>query len=623
VLDVATGRELMADRGFAGATFGLAFGPGGALYAVSDDGYLRRYDSSLKLTGKVRTIGGRNPNSVAADPTGTRLAVGYDDTRAVDLFDARDLKEIGTADTADIDNGNLAEVAWSADGERLFAGGRYNSTIDGVSRFPIRTFTSAGRKAGDDVPVAGSAILSMAPCGDATAFSAGDPAFGLLTHAGVAVPFGGAHALNAEGKSGDAFMVSADGTRVQIGLGPGSRNAVLFDLSAATLSETSAAKTVGPATMAGLDLRDWRDSTTPSLGGRPIALEEGEVSRAIAIRRDRSGFALGGDFSLLAFDASGKPIWARPVAAPVAGINIAGAGKVVVAVHRDGVIRWRRWKDGAELLALFIDPSDRRWVAWTPRGYYMASPGGDDLIGWQFNRGWRQQADFFPGSLFRERFNRPDIVRAVLRTLDEGQAVERANASGKRREDNAPLVAQLPPIVSILSPAPGAHFNSSEVKVDYAQRSPSGAPIDRVVALIDGREASRGPKREPGDSAKLSLVVPAPDHDFELELVAYSGRLAGPIDRIRLVYAGKQPEEAAHVMPQPKEPAPGSRFLASVTPEPAPAPRLASVPDCAPFPQKTGSGEGAADGVFWNATPIVCLHVLPEPRRKGGGAANR
>ena len=618
VLDFATGRELMADRNFAGATFGLAFGPGGALYAVSDDGYLRRYDSSMKLTGKVRTIGGRNPNSVAADSTGTRLAVGYDDTRAVDLFDARDLKEIGAADSADVDNGNLAVVAWSADGEYLYAGGRYSTSVDGVTRFPIRRFSTAGKKSGDDVPVAGSAILSMAPCGDATAFSAGDPAFGLLTHAGVAVPLGGSHALNADGKTGDAFMVSADGTRLQIGLGPGSRNAALFDLSAATLSEASGGKTVAPATVVGLDLRDWRDSTTPNLAGRPIALEQGEFSRAVAIRRDRSGFALGGDFSLLAFDGSGKPIWARPVAAPVAGINIAGASKVLVVVHRDGVIRWRRWKDGDELLALFIDPSNRRWVAWTPRGYYMASPGGDDLIGWQFNRGWRRQADFFPASLFRERFNRPDIVRAIIQTLDEGQAVERANIAAKRREDNTPLAAQLPPIVSILAPAAGAHFDSTEVKVDYAQRSPSGAPIDRIVALVDGREAARGAKRESGDATKLSLVVPAPDHDFELGLVAYSGKLAGAMERIRLAYAGKRAEEAAGVPPQPKEPASVQRFLASVTPEPARAPGLTSVHDCAPFQQKGGHGDETSDRIFWDATPVVCLHALPEPRPKIG-----
>ena len=67
-----------------------------------------------------------------------------------------------------------------------------------------------------------------------------------------------------------------------------------------------------------------------------------------------------------------------------------------------------------ELLALFVEPQSRKWVAWTPTGYYMASAGGEDLIGWHVNRGWTQEADFFPASRFRAEFNRPDIVQLVL-----------------------------------------------------------------------------------------------------------------------------------------------------------------------------------------------------------------
>ena len=68
----------------------------------------------------------------------------------------------------------------------------------------------------------------------------------------------------------------------------------------------------------------------------------------------------------------------------------------------------------AELLAFFVEPQSRKWVAWTPTGYYMASAGGEDLIGWHVNRGWAQKADFFPASQFRAEYNRPDIVKLVL-----------------------------------------------------------------------------------------------------------------------------------------------------------------------------------------------------------------
>ncbi len=128
--------------------------------------------------------------------------------------------------------------------------------------------------------------------------------------------------------------------------------------------------------------------------------------------------------------------------------------------YADGTIRWHRWSDGQVLLTLFVHKEDKRWVAWTPTGYYMASPGGEGLIGWHINRGWEQPADFFPASRFRDRFNRPDIVRLVLQTLDEDEAVKRANETGKRKAgDQAAGQRVLPPVLRITSPVEGTRFS--------------------------------------------------------------------------------------------------------------------------------------------------------------------
>ena len=58
----------------------------------------------------MKTPGGQRPHSVAVDPTGKRVAVGYDDTRTVEIFDARTLERIAVADNSDIENGNLLAV---------------------------------------------------------------------------------------------------------------------------------------------------------------------------------------------------------------------------------------------------------------------------------------------------------------------------------------------------------------------------------------------------------------------------------------------------------------------------------------------------------------------------------
>jgi hypothetical protein len=125
-------------------------------------------------------------------------------------------------------------------------------------------------------------------------------------------------------------------------------------------------------------------------------------------------------------------------------VNIGRDGKLVVAAYGDGTIRWYRLSDGQELLALFLHAEDRRLTAWTPKGYYAASPGGDGLIGWHVNRGWDRAADFYPVSRFRDRFNRPDIVQRVLADLDEDTAIAAANrlSGAKPAEDISNIVPQ-------------------------------------------------------------------------------------------------------------------------------------------------------------------------------------
>jgi hypothetical protein len=53
------------------------------------------------------------------------------------------------------------------------------------------------------------------------------------------------------------------------------------------------------------------------------------------------------------------------------------------------------------------------------------------MLGWHVNGGWEQMAHFLPVSRLRERTNRPDIVRLVLQTLDEDEAMKRAGNGAK------------------------------------------------------------------------------------------------------------------------------------------------------------------------------------------------
>jgi hypothetical protein len=256
-------------------------------------------------------------------------------------------------------------------------------------------------------------------------------------------------------------------------------------------------------------------------------------------------FVLGTDYSLRGYFATGQELWpARAVPGAAWGVNVTSDGRLVVAAYRDGTIRWHRMSDGQELLALFVNKDDLRWVAWTPSGYYMASPGAEDMIGWHVNRGWDQAADFFPASRFRERFSRPDVVQKVLDTLDEAKAVELANREANIRTETA--APKLPPVITIISPRDGDTLRQTDVTVEYELRSPSGVPVDGVEVLIDGRP-TRG-LAPPGGARTGRQVVTVPARDVELGLMARSGALASTVATVRLKWAA-----AASAAPSPED----------------------------------------------------------------------
>lgn len=96
------------------------------------------------------------------------------------------------------------------------------------------------------------------------------------------------------------------------------------------------------------------------------------------------------------------------------GVNIAGNGKVAVAALGDGTIRWYRLQDGKELVALFPYQDRKRWILWTPEGYYDASAGAANLIGWHINQGPDKEAKFIPLGEQQEKYHRPDLIMKVL-----------------------------------------------------------------------------------------------------------------------------------------------------------------------------------------------------------------
>lgn len=408
--------------------YSVAFDAANRLFAGILNGQVRRYDANGNLRIAVPVESGKEPISIALHPQGAKFAIGFHDTNVVEIYDAGNLKRLYAADTAAIGDGNISSIAWSQDGARLYAGKGVESPFD------LFIWEDEGLGPCRRMPLAKNSVMQLLPSGDGIAVATQDPAFGVLAADGTKRVWQAGVTTDMRGKKGKAFTLSADGGRVRFGLEISEGEPVLFDLGAFAVSSGASRKgRLAPPRISGLSVQDWENNDFPKLNGMLLDPDDADCSRSLAIAPDGSRFVLGRESSLCAYRSDGRELWRKESPGIAWGVNISGNGKLVVAACDDGTIRWHRLSDGEELLALFVHPKDRRFIAWTPEGYYAASPGAEDLIGWHVNRGFKTAPGFYPASTFASTYNKPEIVQAALGNLDAPPLTQAEGLLGKIR----------------------------------------------------------------------------------------------------------------------------------------------------------------------------------------------
>ena len=186
-----------------------------------------------------------------------------------------------------------------------------------------------------------------------------------------------------------------------------------------------------------------------------------EASRSILTLTVSSSAPIG-RFAPLTRKASSYGDRAAPGA--VWAVNITGDGRLVVAAYGDGTIRWHRMDDGRELLALQVLSDKKNWVAWTPEGFYDATPGAFGVLKWHVNRGNDAAADAVPVSAI-PRLKRPDALPLVLQELETARALGIADLAAARFDVQAATGAAV---------APGAQLHILAIGIsDYGDKATS------------------------------------------------------------------------------------------------------------------------------------------------------
>jgi WD40 repeat protein len=431
--------EAFRDPDYGWHSFGVAFANDGQLATTAWDGKVRLYGRNFRRVKQM--TGGQQPMGIAFSPDGKVLAIGYYDAPAIALLDTDTLTT--RPSPSDLPTrGSLEKVAWSKDGETLFAGGIQ------VQNVPTETFVFAWADAGHGarraISVGEDRVTSIvALAEDQLLVTTMDPRLAVLK--GDGTPRWRRDNLGADFRGQQATLsVSADGMIVDFDFGRYGKFPTRFDLHTLSVGGYRANDGVTqPPKQDGLSIQNWENSTSPTLGGNPIESLLG-VSRSLAIHPDGKRFILGTSGSLRALDAEGTLLWLRAVPQEPWAVNVTGDGRMVVAGYADGTIRWHHMDDGRELLALMVLADKQNWVAWTPEGFYAATPGAYGVLRWHVNHGIDAAVTTVPVSTI-PNLRRPDAIPLILQERETARALGIADMAAARHDVQLATGAANPP----------------------------------------------------------------------------------------------------------------------------------------------------------------------------------
>ena len=257
-------------------------------------------------------------------PDGTKVAVGFHDSTIVNVLSVPRFSLLYEPDTSDVTSPLIA-VAWSIDGQFLYAGGQYS---DEKGNSPIRIWTDAGRGSWTDHPVTRNTLGTIVALNDGgVAYGAADPAFGVLAPNGARTIF--RNSLIVE-YAHNLFSVSYDGMVIQFSYWRSGWKTARFTIPARSfdLNPPDDSLVHLPLKEAkDLSITDWKYTFAPKLNGRLLPLDNHERSRSLAIAPDQQSFVLGTSWALRSFDRLGQERWATYVSSTVNSVNISRDGR--------------------------------------------------------------------------------------------------------------------------------------------------------------------------------------------------------------------------------------------------------------------------------------------------------
>ncbi|MBV8911890.1 MAG: caspase family protein [Acetobacteraceae bacterium] len=430
LVNASNGSLINSDQSFTDRATWVDFDRRGRMVATGFDGEVRLYDAGGRRAAHRAPVPGAHPYSVAVSPDGRFVAVGYADQPRVEVLNAQDLSAHASLTTSpsggrETGAGGLGAVTWGEDGG-LFAAGSLRGR-DG--RTVVRHWGSDATGRPTDWSGLRDTVFQIGTLADGGVIMVGaDPALVRLDRAGRTVFRKEGPGLDFRDMADRLFRVSYDGLAVELqtktmsapwyvdmgqrSVGPRTGTRALTPIPAPSEA------VMGPRPA----VSGWRNTPNPKIGGQPLRLEQEEWARSYAASPSGEQVLLGTDYKLRVYRKDATELDSVDLPGAVWAVGISGDGGTAVAAVGDGTLRWFGLSQAGRLTpraSLFLAADGRRWVVWTPAGFFdYSDTGGDGLVGLLLNHARNQVPEWFSFAQVYRRFYSPDTVAARLRGQD-------------------------------------------------------------------------------------------------------------------------------------------------------------------------------------------------------------
>jgi WD40 repeat protein len=485
-------KQLWNNKGFKGSCVGIDHDKNGNLAVASDHGTIRMFRPDGTLVYSRNSENSNKIHSVAFSPDASLLALGYDGHSAVEV---RKSDDGSVAFDLTEPRGGFSSVTWSSDGDYILAAGiKENSGANKIlCKWSVRSKSVEEQIILPDK----NRIMQLVTLKNGSlVFASRQGGFGVVsdTKEGRYVEASGKrggrkkkpftevspkegmafyHAIAVANfqKNHDSFKISPDALSVLFSYERFGQAKSLFNLKSRKFNteEIPGSGLISPRfTANGIDIQNWESqgkSSQPKLNKKELkGFWSRETNWSLAIRHDDAGFVLGSNLNIRSYSKQGELIWTKRIPELAWDVNISRDNQTLVAALDDSTIRWYRLKDGQELYALYVHPDRKRWVLWTPDGFFDHGPGSAELIGFLVNRSADKASVMVAVDQMYDIFYRPDIIDRAIAGEDIVGYLKRLTRHSKSTE----IEKKAPPVTKPLTDDDSASADETETFGDLA-----------------------------------------------------------------------------------------------------------------------------------------------------------